>query len=393
MRNRHLTCICNQRKGNIYGQENAARLYCDGRVVKQDYDKAASSVSQGGRPGRCRGQRYLGQIYENGNGVKQNYEDAELWYRKAADKGDAMAKHYLGHLYEKGLGVARDAVKAIRWYNEAGRNELADASPRGTVYCEGVAGLPKDYAEALKWYQKAADKGFARRKMDWGCSTPTDWALSKTTAKRGYRSARPPNKAMQRRRAIWETCTITAMESADPAKADSWYAKAGNKNTPAAMFRLATLYRDGSGVEQSDAMAASRSKRPPMAVTPIPNISSVYYTNRAKNRKRPRKSPRMVPQGGPAESPARKKVAEPEKTGQAGANLQPSASNATVQPGHAQNMLGNGMNLLKLGNIDGAKAMFRNAVRLDPSLKPKVDEALANTANRCEGDSAGRRWA
>ena len=40
--------------------------------------------------------------------------------------------------------------------------------------------------------------------------------------------------------------------------------------------------------------------------------------------------------------------------------------------------------LLKLGNINGAKAMFRNAVRFDPSLKPKVDEALANKANRCE---------
>ena len=40
-------------------------------------------------------------------------------------------------------------------------------------------------------------------------------------------------------------------------------------------------------------------------------------------------------------------------------------------------MFRNGTNLLKLGNINAAKAMFRNAVRLDPSLKPKVDEALS----------------
>ena len=110
-----------------------------------------------------------------------------------------------------------------------------------------------------------------------------------------------------------------------------------------AQHQLGLLYEQGKGVEKDPAKALE------------------WY----------RKAAQQNRQG------AAEKVAELEKAGQAGANPQSSGVECHGPARPCGKMFRSGTNLLKLGNINGAKAMFSNAVRLDPSLKPKVDEALS----------------
>jgi len=81
----------------------------------------------------------------------------------------------------------------------------------GSIYLSG-RGLPRDYKEAAKWLRKAADHGEADAQSDLGYMYAEGRGVPRTTRKRRSGSARPLTRAMSGRRAIWASCTPSAME-------------------------------------------------------------------------------------------------------------------------------------------------------------------------------------
>ena len=112
-----------------------------------------------------------------------------------------------------------------------------------------------------------------------------------------------------------------------------------------AQYMLGVLYETGAGVEKDTDKA-------------------LEWLRKAAAQKYPGAAERI------------EKVQKGETNSQPAPSADSAAKNDAAQPSQAENMLRTGMSLLKLGNVKQARTMFNNAVRLDPSLKPKVDEAL-----------------
>ena len=87
--------------------------------TRQDYVRAAKTLSHAARHGNRQAQGRLGFMYENGLGVPQAYDAAASLYIEGAMRGDPFAQSRLGLMYDKGHGVPQDFVLAYKWLNLA----------------------------------------------------------------------------------------------------------------------------------------------------------------------------------------------------------------------------------------------------------------------------------
>lgn len=146
-------------QGDAKAEFDLARMYADGKGVRQDYVVAAAWCRKAAEQGYAKAQFNLGQMYFHGQGVSKNYAEALKWIQKAADQGDAKAEDGLGFMYYNGQGVPQDYAEAVRWYRKAAEQGDAGAQESlGYMYGTG-RGLPLDRSEAIFWYRKAADHG------------------------------------------------------------------------------------------------------------------------------------------------------------------------------------------------------------------------------------------
>lgn len=134
-------------------------IYKQGKLVPQDYVKAASMFQRGTDLGNSEAMNHLALLYQDGNGVKKDIPTAiALWLRAIAlDESNAMVN--LAALLEDGKDVPKDTKQAMALYKQAadldnsvGMNNL------GFMYQNGN-GVPADGTQAQQWYQKAVDAG------------------------------------------------------------------------------------------------------------------------------------------------------------------------------------------------------------------------------------------
>lgn len=208
-------------QGDAEAQNELGVMYFEGKIVEQDYGKAAKWFLKAAEQGNANAQRYLGYMHYHGNGVEQDYEKAAEYWGKAAEQGNAVAQFNLGYVYDSGEGVEQDYAKAAEWYKKAAAQGHKRAQYNlATMYEEG-AGVPRDYAKAAEWFEKSAEQGYvtAQGKLatmyDKGTGVPQDYA-----------------------------------------KAAKWYEKAAEQGNFNSQFILATRYYDGQGVPQDYSKAA-----------------------------------------------------------------------------------------------------------------------------------------
>lgn len=135
-------------------------LYALGRRNEQDgqLDEAASDYERAAVLQHTPAQLALARLYENGRGVRQDYSEALRWYRAAAEQGDAAAQTAVGFFYYGGRSVPRHLEEAMRWYRRAAAQGHASAQFNlGQMYGAGD-GVPRDYLEAVRWYRSAAEQ-------------------------------------------------------------------------------------------------------------------------------------------------------------------------------------------------------------------------------------------
>jgi uncharacterized protein len=154
--------------GDAHAQHGLGMLYEMGQGVPYADPKAASDWYR-----KAADQNYapainnLARLYADGRGVKQDVPKAiELW-SKAADAGNVTARFNLGLQYAAGVGVKKDMKKAAEYLLQAAESGLPEAQFAVAGYYRDGTGVSKDMAAARQWYDRAAAAGFepARKEL------------------------------------------------------------------------------------------------------------------------------------------------------------------------------------------------------------------------------------
>lgn len=154
--------------GDAHAQHGLGMLYELGQGVPYADPKTAADWYQ-----KAAGQNYapalnnLARLYADGRGVKQDVPKAiELW-SKAAESGNTTARFNLGLQYAAGIGVKKDMKKAAEHLLQAAESGLPEAQFAIANYYRDGTGVPKDMDAARQWYDRAAASGFepARKEL------------------------------------------------------------------------------------------------------------------------------------------------------------------------------------------------------------------------------------
>jgi hypothetical protein len=142
-------------------QHDLATLYASGKVVAQDYRRAAYWFSKAADGGVANADYNLGVMFQQGLGVKQDLSKAIGWYRRAADIGHPEAMYNLGIAYIEGVGAPKDIEKGVAYFKSAANAGVAQAAYNlGVLYESSFVGAA-DTRKAQEWYQVAANEGHA----------------------------------------------------------------------------------------------------------------------------------------------------------------------------------------------------------------------------------------
>ena len=200
--------------GDAHAQHGLGMLYEMGQGVPYADPKAASEWYQ-----KAADQNYapainnLARLYADGRGVKQDVPKAiELW-SKAAEAGNTTARFNLGLQYAAGVGVKKDMKKAAEYLLQAAESGLPEAQFAVAGYYRDGTGVPKDMAAARQWYDRAAAAGFepARKELaaiDKPAVSATP-AVEEASAGRhaGQKTETPPAEAAKTENPPAETAT------------------------------------------------------------------------------------------------------------------------------------------------------------------------------------------
>lgn len=147
------------RAGNRQAQHDLGAHYAAGRLVEQDFARAAYWFHEAAIRGVANAQYNLGVLFQQGLGVKADPALAVQWYNRAAENGHVEAQYNMGVAYADGIGVKRDIPKAVHWFERAASAGISRAAYNlGVMYELGMMGAP-DLDAARQWYRQAATSG------------------------------------------------------------------------------------------------------------------------------------------------------------------------------------------------------------------------------------------
>lgn len=165
--------------GNPEAQHDLATVYALGRLVPQDFGRAAYWYERSAQSGVLNARYNLGVLTKHGMGVPENAELAFAQYKIAAEGGHTDAQIVVGLAYVNGDGVEADPLQAAPWFQAASaKGDARGAYHLGELFENGLDGAP-DLAAAAGWYRIAADAGMAEaqealtRVTAGGTSTPS----------------------------------------------------------------------------------------------------------------------------------------------------------------------------------------------------------------------------
>jgi len=183
--------------GDAHAQHGLGMLYELGQGVPYADPKAAAEWYQ-----KAADQNYapalnnLARLYADGRGIKQDVPKAiELW-SKAAESGNVTARFNLGLQYAAGVGVKKDMKKAAEYLLQAAESGLPEAQFAVAGYYRDGTGVPKDMAAARQWYDRAATAGFEPARKELAAIDKP--AVNSTPAVEEGTAASPDNQQAQK---------------------------------------------------------------------------------------------------------------------------------------------------------------------------------------------------
>ena len=145
--------------GKPEAQHDLATLYASGKIIGQDYKRAAYWFAKAADGGVANADYNLGVLFQQGLGVRKDVNKALGWYEKAAKLGHPEAMYNLGIAYIEGVGTDRNVEKGVAYFKSAANAGVAQAAYNlGVLYESNFIGKI-DLAKAAEWYQVAANAG------------------------------------------------------------------------------------------------------------------------------------------------------------------------------------------------------------------------------------------
>lgn len=141
------------RLGLAHANTNLGKLYLNGELVPEDYEKAYDYFTKAIESEAPEARFQLGYMHEHGKGVPVTYSEAAYHYRYAALGGNRAATDRLVDFYLTGKGVSRDLGLAEFWI----RHGISLGNWRGNLELGEVLIARKNFTEAFRLYQHLAN--------------------------------------------------------------------------------------------------------------------------------------------------------------------------------------------------------------------------------------------
>ncbi len=152
----------------------------------------------------------LGDILIDGD--EEEKKKALELFIDAATMGNDSGMRNIGYCLAIGLGCERDKKQAAEWYIKSGNAGNAKAQCNIGVMYDFGNGVPEDPAEAARWFKMSAEGGYSRGMTNLGVM---------------YLEGRGVDMNPEEAKKLFE-----------------------KSNSPRALYRLARMYLDGTGIEK-----------------------------------------------------------------------------------------------------------------------------------------------
>ncbi len=250
---------------------NADELYDLAEECSYHFDddsKAFELLSQAAKLGHVDAMCELASLYLYGYGIKHSKKSAFQWYLKAAEKGSSIAIYNVAISYEQGKYVTKDINKAIYWYQKGAenKNDSQCKYALGRLYEQGI-GVKQNYKKAFQFYKKAenANEYFVEREdlytklLEWytyGIGNSPNFAKAMDIYQKlinisdDYCNTEILSLIANSGNQEAQYLLAENFVNSDIEQAVDWYTKAAEKNHSLAQYKLASLYKDGQGIEQ-----------------------------------------------------------------------------------------------------------------------------------------------
>jgi TPR repeat protein len=199
--------------GQVTAELAVGRDYMRGRVARRNYAAAHTWLQKASDAGSADAKAWRGMMKVTAQGEPRDVQGGLALLNEASAAGSATAKALLGSLYESGKRVSKDTQKSLQLYKEgADAGDSYSMALLGGLYV-AADDIPKNEASGKAMLEKSAALG-----DEWG-----EVFLADVLAKEA------PNEQQMKR--------IILLYQAS--------AKVGN---PEALYKLGTLYEQGTGV-------------------------------------------------------------------------------------------------------------------------------------------------
>jgi len=202
-------------------------------------------------------QSYLGKIYFEGKIVKQNYKKAAEWMLTAANNGNFYAQNIIGTYYKKGIGVEKNLDKATYWYNKSANQgyyygEIKFKVPFGKIHWKN-----NHYKKAIKQFEPQANLNNIHAQYNLALCY-----------KRKFESSSTPQKEDAKKSIYWYTKAANQGDllsqqdlsmiyylgiiiRKNDKKAAYWFTKAADQGDLNSIYMLGIMHENGYGVEKN----------------------------------------------------------------------------------------------------------------------------------------------
>lgn len=196
----------------------------DHKMENNEYGSFMEKLEFDSRNNDAKATWLLGIHYDEGLGVKRDRAKALKLYELAVAQGSVAAKTEIADFYFDGIIVKQDVGKAFELYKEAALDGDGKAMERlSNAYALGC-GLEKDMSKAFEWMCKAWEAG---------------------------------NEYVALKMGDFYFDGIEGVLQPDKAKAAFYYEKAIDKGDEDGIYKLATMYVLGDGIQRDVKMAES----------------------------------------------------------------------------------------------------------------------------------------
>ncbi len=158
------TAVEKAKAGDPNSQFALAGMYCQGMMVRRDYQKALEFYKKAARQGHTKAQYNLATMYYKGIGTPKDIEKARQWFLTAAQNKDTKSYLYLGMIYEE----KKKRKEALKWYRLAAQEGYPFAQYKLAHYYHDDNVIPKNLDKYIHYLKLAAAQSEAHAQYDLG---------------------------------------------------------------------------------------------------------------------------------------------------------------------------------------------------------------------------------